>query len=128
MFPNPKPVVDAVAKLGGLPGFLFSNPIIAGFFCMIMLPVFGAVAALFFSFVEPGVGGVELFEGARAGAMVAVMLGAVIYSAIFISTLFLPEERTARLQFALGGAIGLGVLVGLDVVVADAARAWLVGN
>lgn len=126
MFPNAKPAVDAINRLGGLPGFFFSNPLVAGFFAMIMLPVFGGVAALFFSFAEPGIGGVELFEAARIGAMLAVALGLVIYAGVFVSALFLPEERTVRMMFFLGGVMGIGALAALDIYAADAVRAAII--
>lgn len=127
MFPNPKPAVDAVDRLGGLPGIFFSSPLVAGFFAMIMLPVFGGVAGAFFSFIEPGIGGVELFEAGRAGAMLAVALGLVIFAGVFVSALFLPQERTSRLMFFFGGAVGLGALVALDAYASDAVRAALIG-
>ncbi len=128
MFPNPGPAIKAAGRADALPAFLFSHPMTAGFFGMVMLSVFGAAAASFFSLVEPGMGSVDLFEAGRAGAIVAVMLGVIIYSGVFISALFLPEERTVRLLFVLGGAIGLGALVALDLYVADTIRAWLVGD
>ena len=81
---------------------------------MLMVPVFGAVAAMFVSLV--GVGSVDLFVAGRVGAIVAVLFGAVIYFAIFISALFLPDERTSRMLFVLGGAIGFGALVGIDAL------------
>lgn len=119
MFPNPGPLNKAMGKPESLPGFLFSNPVVAGFFAMIILPVFGVAAAIFFAQLNTGTGS---FDAARAGAIVAVLLGALIYGAITVSAVFLSEERAARLLFVLGGMIGIGVLIAFDVYVADYLR------
>ena len=118
-----RPLIKAVERLGPLPGWLFSNPIFAGFFAMMMVPVFGAV---FFSFWAT-LGTVEaraLFEAARLGAIAATILGTVILLGMIISAFGEPEERTNRLQFVLGGVMALGFLVMMDFLFLDELRLW----
>jgi hypothetical protein len=126
MFPNPKPAVDAVGRLGALPGFLFAHPIVAGFFAMLMLPVFGVAASAFFASLGPA-GFVDLIEIVRIGARLATAFGVIIFAAIFLSAFFMREERAVRLQFFLGGMLGLCVLVASDLYIVDEIRARLAG-
>ena len=51
-----------------------------------------------------------LFEWARGGAIFGVLFGAIIFIGIAISALKQTDEKTVRLQFALGGLVGLIVL------------------
>ncbi|MEM8770173.1 MAG: hypothetical protein AAGD92_00865 [Pseudomonadota bacterium] len=119
-----KPLLDAVDKLGPLPGWLFSNGVLAGFFAMIMVPVFGAVFTIFWGMLgtaEPAV----LFEVALFGAALAIIVGLMIFAGIFISAFLIADERAGRLQFVLGGVLALLLMSAMSAVFLDDVRAWM---
>ncbi len=119
-----KPLIIAVERLGPLPGFLFSNPIFTGIFALMMCAVFGAV---FMLFQTAGYGGVEaliLFDAARIGAIGGLIVGAIVLITIAFSAFREPDEKTYRLQFVLGGALGIVALVVVDWLTLDTLRAY----
>ena len=119
-----KPLINAVSRLGPLPGFLFEHPVFTGFFALIMCPVFGAVFMVFQVAGHGGVEALELFEAARIGAIGGVAVGAVIFVGIAISAFRTPDEKIFRLQFFLGGVLGVITLAVTDWLALDALRAY----
>ncbi len=118
-----KPLIDAVSRLGPLPAFLFSNPIFAGFFAMVMCPVFGAVFTLF----QASIGTVDaliLFEAARWGAIIGAIVGAFVFIIIAVSAFSHRDETRYRLLFVFGGVLGIVFLVTLDRLTLEALRDW----
>ena len=125
MSPKEKPLIDAVEKLGPLPGWFFSHPSVAGFIAIVMCPVFGAVLVFFWALIynpEP----VILFNAMRIGGVITTFLGAFAVVLIAISGFREPDETVNRLQFAAGAAAALALLVALDWFFKDDVRAWLV--
>jgi hypothetical protein len=120
-----KPLIDAVDRLGPLPNFLFSNPVVGGFFSMIMCAVFGGVIMLFQSAGRGEVNVAILFEWVRGGAIAGIVVGAVIHVGIAVSALFQKEEAQVRLSFVFGGWLGVGFLAMLDWIASDSLREWL---
>lgn len=120
-----KPFFDAAFQSGHLPAFFFSNPFVAGFLAVIMAAIFGAVAALFLiAFFSSG-DALELFSAARWGAIIAVVISAFSLLGIAVSALFQWEEARARLLFVLGGGVGIGLLIIVDLSASEAIRDWL---
>ncbi len=120
-----KPLIDAVEKLGPLPGWLFSHPALAGFFAIVMCPIFGAVFVFFWALIgnpDP----VTLFNAMRTGGIVTTFLGAFVIVLITISGFREPDETANRLLFAAGGASALALLIAVDWFFKDDVRAWLV--
>jgi hypothetical protein len=117
-----RPLIKAVERLGPLPGFLFSNMIFAGFFTMFMSAVFGAVFMTFWSLFGKSQ---EVYEAARFGAIGAVAFASLIFIGILISAFREPDERNVRLQFFIGGALCLVLLITVDVLTADIIREYL---
>jgi hypothetical protein len=118
-----KPLIDAVSRLGPLPAFLFANPVFAGFFAMLMCPVFGAVFALFQASVGT-VNALILFEASRLGAIVGAIIGAFVFSIIAVSAFSHRDEMKYRLLFVSGGVLGIIFLVILDRLTLEVLRAW----
>lgn len=116
-----KPLIDAVERLGPLPAFLFAHPIIAGFFAMVMCAVFGAVVAMFWALFGTAQ---EMYEAMRLGAIVVTAYAVMIFVGIFFNAFREPEETPTRLQFVLGGAIGLTLLITFDLLTVDYFRAY----
>jgi len=114
-----KPLIVAASRMGPLPAFLFANPVFAGFFAMLMCPVFGAVFALFQASVLT-VDALILFEAARLGAII----GAFVFIIIAVSAFSHRDEMKYRLLFVFGGVLGLVFLVILDRLTLEALRAW----
>ena len=119
-----KPLIDAVSRLGALPGFLFAHPIAAGFFAVVMCPVFGAVFMLFQIAGRGAVEALELFEAARIGAIGGLILAAVIFMGIAVSAYFEREEAKFRLLFVAGGVLAIVLLTAADRLAVDALRVW----
>ncbi len=119
-----KPLIDAVSRLGPLPAFLFSHPIFTGFFAIVMCPVFGAAFMVFQAAGYGSVEALELFEAARIGAIIALILAAIILIGIAVSAFKEPEETTVRLQFVFGGFLAIAMLVTLDRLFLDALRSF----
>jgi len=119
-----KPLIDAFSQSGPLPAFLFSNPVFIGFFAMFMCPVFGAVFALFQVAGRGEVEALVLFEAARWGAIIAVILAAVIFLSIAVNAFSHQDEAKYRLRFVFGGVLGLAFLVIVDWLALEALREW----
>lgn len=119
-----KPLINAVSRLGPLPGFLFSHPIFTGFFAMFMCPVFGAVFMLFQVAGRGTVEALALFEAVRVGAIVMMGFAVLIYAGIAISAFRHPDEMRFRLLFVLGGALCVLLLVALDFFTLGAMREY----
>ncbi len=120
-----KPLIDAVDKLGPLPAWLFSHPALAGFFAIMMCPVFGAVFVFFWALIgnpDP----VTLFNAMRAGGIATTFLGFFVLALITISGFREPDERANRLLFAFGGTGALTFLVVIDWLFKDDVRAWMI--
>ena len=120
-----KPFFDAIFRIEPLPKFLFSNPIFAGFFCIIMCAIFGAVGVLFVAAAYGTGDALELFELARWGAVVTVIFGAVILLGVAVSALFQWDEAKTRLLFVFGGVLGIALLAVVDRIALEALRGWL---
>ncbi len=109
--------------MGPLPSFLFANPVFAGFFAMLMCPVFGAVFTLFHASIGT-VNALILFEAARLGAIIGAIVGAFVFSIIAVSAHIHRDEMKYRLLFVFGGALGIAFLVILDRLTLEALREW----
>jgi hypothetical protein len=105
-----------------LPGFLFSNPIFAGFFAMIMCAMFGIVGALFLGGWSPHA--VEVYDAARTGAAFTLIIGAGALILAAIGALR-SEDRNARLHFVFGAAATIVLLVVADRTALQSVRDWL---
>ena len=119
-----KPLINAVSRLGPLPGFLFAHPVFTGFFAIIMCPVFGAVFMLFQVAGRGEAEALSLFEAARIGAVGAIIVAAIILAGITVSAFRTPDEKVFRLQFVLGGVLAVAALVLADWLALDALRAY----
>jgi hypothetical protein len=124
-------MLDAAAGRDWLPGFLFSNPIVAGFFAIFMCAVFGAVV---FFFMIGGGGGdaLHLFEIVRWGVIAGLGIGAVALFVIAV-TASASEDRAYHLQFVFGGVLAIVGFVTFDVLMIDRLRAsldtgWVIGG
>lgn len=116
-----KPLIDAVDGSGPLPGFLFANPIFLGFFTMVMCAVFGAVFAMFWTLHGTAL---ETYEAVRWGAYVALIFGAIIMlGAMFSSGI---GDMRYRLQFVVGGVLGIVFLFCADLFTVDYLREYLI--
>lgn len=116
-----KPLIDAASKLGPLPGFLFANPVISGFFSIVMSSVFAGVAVMFYMSVH-GMGTNAGFATSFVlGGFAGAAFGAIVIFGIGVSALFNRQESGVRLAFAFGGVLGLIVstmiLLGLAIYV-----------
>jgi len=120
-----RPLINAVSNLGPLPGYLFAGPFVSGFVAMLMTPVFGAAAAGFIAAGHGEADSLRLFEIARFGGFVVMVLAALLIFGIGVSGIFNREERPARLGFALGAATGTTLLVVADALTIELARSWL---
>lgn len=122
-----KPLIDAVDKLGPLPGFLFSSMVAAGFFSLVMCAVFCGVFVMFQAFGRGAAEAGELFDVTRFGARIGVFLGALIHLGIAGTAHRLndPDEEEVRIRFACGGAIGVAAFILLDAFAFDALRDWV---
>ena len=123
-----KPLIDAASRMGPLPGFLFSNPFLAGFFSAVMCAVCGACAVLMFASGWGADDGVEVFEPMRWGAIVGLLLNIIVLIGIAFSAGSDPEETRARLLFVLGGVTGVASLVIADRLALEHVRIWLIEN
>lgn len=120
-----QPLFNAVSRLGPLPNFLFSNMIFVGFFAMVMCAVFGGV---FVAFQAAGHGAADfpvLFEAARWGGIIGVIIGAVTFISIGVSAFYTPEEAKVRLLFVFGGVLAIATLVISDHLALEPLRGWL---
>ncbi len=123
-----KPLIDAVEKLGPLPGFLFASMFAAGFFAIVMVAVFGVVFMLFQvggrGFVDP----LLLYETARVGAYFAVAFGAAILIGISINASHLakeePEDARGRHMFVHGGFAAAAFMIAADLLALEWLRAY----
>lgn len=120
-----RPLIKAVERAGPLPGFLDRNPIFAGFFSMLMCPVFGAGFVMFWSLYGKAL---ETFEAMRVGAIVATSFASLIFFGIFMSAIVNKDERAYRLQFFLGGALCVVMLIAVDYFSVDWIREYLAGK
>ncbi|NOX83038.1 MAG: hypothetical protein GXP06_08650 [Alphaproteobacteria bacterium] len=118
-----KPLIVAASQMGPLPAFLFSNPVFAGFFAMLMCPVFGAVFALFQASIGT-VNALILFEASRLGAIVGAVIGAFVFIIIAVSAFSHRDEMKYRLLFVFGGVLGIVFLVILDRFTLEYLRDW----
>lgn len=117
-----KPFLDSASRPGRLPGFLFSNPIFAGFFAMIMCAMFGIVGALFLGGWSPYA--VEVYDAARTGAAFTLIIGAGALILAAIGALR-SDDRNARLPFIVSAAATIALLVVADRTVLQTVRDWL---
>lgn len=118
--------IDAASEVGPLPGFLFANPILAGFFAIIMCAVFGALMVLFLALLLGVVQALDLFEVLRWGAIAGLTIGAVALLVTLVRATFQRDEgRADRLQYVFGGILGIALLVAIDWLFLDTLRAWL---
>ncbi len=108
-----KPLIDAISKPDALPALFFANPIVTGLFTVLMSAVFGAVFALFWSLHGTAY---ESYNMMRIGAYCALGLTGLILFGIFISAFREPDEKWYRLQFVLGGVIGIAAFVTADLL------------
>ena len=115
-----KPLINAVSNPDALPGFLFFHPVFTGFFTIVSAAIFGGVATLFWSL---NVKALETFEAVRIGAIVGAAFAGMIFIYIFITAFKDADERSYRLQFVLGGFIGLVMMGILDWQFTDDIRA-----
>ena len=120
-----KPLIDAASRMGPLPGFLFSNPFLAGFFSALMCAVFGATAMLFLG-LGHGADRIELFEAMRIGAAFGLILNVIVLAGAAISAFSNPEERSARLLFVFGGVLGIASVIAADHYAVEHVRAWMI--
>ena len=112
--PRVKPLAKAVENTGPLPGWLFSHPVIAGFFAMIMCPVFGGVSFMFWFSVGGQLVAVEYYSVFVSGGILGILIGAIVLLLIFASAFIDRDEAKYRMLFCLGGALGIAVFfVGL---------------
>ena len=112
MFPNGSPLVKAVSNLGPLLAWMFSHPVIAGFFALIMSPFFGGVSMIFWLSVGGQLDNAELVSAFIFGGVLGIGVGAFVLFLIFAGAFFEPEEARYRLLFSLGGAFGITVFFG----------------
>lgn len=122
-----KPLIDAVEKLGPLPGFLFSNMVLAGLFSVLMCAVFCGVFMMFQFFGRGVADAGALFEATRWGARLGVGLGMFIHLIIAGRAVMLddPDEKQVRMRFVYGGALGVLTYFLLDILAFDALRDWV---
>ena len=120
-----KPLIDAVDRLGPLPGFLFAHPIIAGFVAMIMCPIFGIFVMMFWGLFGTAE---QIYEGARIGAYTLTAFAVMIFIGIFFNAFRDPEETATRLLFVLGGGIALVFIILFDLLTVDHFRTVFVGG
>ncbi len=118
-----KPLINAVSRLGALPGFLFANPMIAGFFAIVMTPVFGAVFTLFWGLLGTPEA-LKLFDIALFGAAGALVFSAIILIGITISAYRDLDEKEVRLKFVTGGVLAIVMLIILALFFLQDARTW----
>ena len=102
-----KPLIDAVSRLGPLPGFLFDHPVFTGFFATLMCAVFGAVFIVFQIAGRGGVEAIELYDAALIGAACGLSLAAVTLLIFSVTGPREPEERKIRRQFIFGGVLAI---------------------
>ena len=114
-----RPLIKSVERLSPLPGFLFANMVVAGFFAMLMCPVFGAVFAMFWGSVGSGSDTLGLFYFVHSGAIAGLIAGALVFVGIAVSAFREPEERAPRMQFFYGGVITAGLLFVVDMLAFD---------
>lgn len=119
-----KPIIIAVERLGPLPGWLFAHPFIAGFFAIMMVPIFGAVFTVFWSMLGAPTA-VELFDAAIYGAVGAMAFAAIILIGILISALFTPDERTPRALFVFGGFVAIALFFASAIMFYSDVRSWI---
>ena len=119
------PLFKATDKPGALPGFLFANPLFAGFFAMIMAAVFGAVLMMFLALGHGGGYWVTLFDSARIGAVFAMLIGFIVLVVMTFRARRSYEDRRVRLLFVLGGYLGLASLIACDLILLERLRPWL---
>lgn len=120
-----QPLINAMSRLGVLPGFLFSSPILAGFFALLLCGFIGAFCALFQGIGHGAVVALQIFDFCREGAIIGIVIAIFIYAGITITVLFNRDEAKVRLQFVLVGLIALVSLVILDWLFLETVRDWL---
>ena len=123
-----KPLIDAASRTGPPPGFLFSNPFLAGFFSAMMCAAFGAFAVLIFAIGYAADDSLEVLEAMRWGAIAGLVLNIIVLIGIAFSAGAEPEETRARLLFVLGGVMGVVSLVIADRLALEHVRVWLIEN
>lgn len=122
-----KPLLDAAEKLGPLPGWLFANAFAAGLVALLMVPVFGAVFAIFWSTLSAP-DAAEMFEAAMFGAVGAVAFATLIVLGVAFSAFVTPDERAPRLLFTAGAFVSIALFFTLTVLFYEDARLWLEVN
>ena len=70
----------------------------------------------------------EIYEAMRIGAIVLTVFGAMIFIGIFFNAFRDRDETANRLQFVLGGVLGLGFLFAFDVFTAEYLREYFDGG
>ncbi|MEM9013945.1 MAG: hypothetical protein AAGB02_02450 [Pseudomonadota bacterium] len=111
-----KPLLDAEEKLGPLPGFLFSHPLIAGFFAIMMCPIFGAIFVIFQSSIYGSVSPLQLYNSARIGAILATGFAFLVLLLIAFSALRKSEQIGYWLAFVFGGIVAIAALAAADAL------------
>jgi hypothetical protein len=120
-----RPLIDAVSNPDPLPGLLTANAVVAGVFCTLTCAAFGAIIAVFQVAGRGEAVTLEVFNGARIGAMLALGVETAILGAIGLRTLITKEEADTRGRFIAGAALGAIALAATDFLALDATRAWL---
>jgi len=105
------PLINAVDKLGALPGFLFANMFVTGVFSMVMCAVFGAFAVGFYTLGHGASQAAELAAYATMGAVAGLVAGClfnivVLFGAGAIETQGEHEEAHDRRRFVMGSFTG----------------------
>ena len=122
-----QPLINAVSRLGALPGFLFANAFVAGVTAMAMMPVFGAIVMFFQAFGRGVVDAVELFDIVRQGAVFGAAAGALISLVALAAGVHEGEDGASKRQYGYGGLLVIIVLTVADAFAREPIRAWLDG-
>ncbi|WP_375206111.1 hypothetical protein [Hyphococcus sp.] len=121
-----RPLINAVERLGALPGFFFANMYVAGFFAIIMCPFFAAFFTMFWAATYGGNDTLAIFQTVHAGAWVGLGLGALFLLFAAGAQVFGdredddPEEKADHVKFLLGGVAGFVFFVVADMAAYDA--------
>ena len=108
------PLFKAAERTGPLPSFLFSNPIVAGVFAMMMSAVCGAFFAVFQVAGYGTVDMLDLYEAIKWGAIIAMWVAVPIFLSIIIIGSSDPDESNYRVLFVVGGGVGVALLMFID--------------
>lgn len=114
-----KPLMNAVSRSGPLP--MPENPFWAGFCAVLAMAFMGGFVTIFASFTYGASRPLPMYEMARAGAAVALILAALLALVTLATASQDSDEKAFKRQFCTGVAVAIIILLFVDFLAVD----WL---